>query len=1389
MALYKLTEKRKHKKFQLYKRLTETGLLDSITDEDFKKHDMTKNDVITDVENNYSGLLDNLVDSYEDEGEIVESNKAPVNFTWTDKNRPLTKNSMQPEETWGGECYIYDNTTNSTQVFETLRKENAYPKAANNISSTCKTGNDNFKTHNNREFAGYFEHVQGTIRPITDRTLDAWFDVGLDVTMYQTGIPFTATGFQKAYYVWYIKGDGTDYPYLGQVGYIYPGQEANYPYKYRSVSRTTIKGFTYLHYKGSETPFVRNGKVTDGFYAKLQEPNTYAHGIVKVNLDKLATLGQKWHYQGFTVKSYPVFDVKPSAIKLEMKGDDVELDITDKIETSLTWEFEKFTIESSDPNICKVEHNWVNDPTNPKYYVGPSYIKLIGNGDIDTGSVDITVTAIPKGTTYKETFTFKVDVEQLYRGTTYLDVTPNPMIVRVNETLEYTVTPKDQNYNVSSNVAGLIRVYKGKITGVKVGKGILNFYAQAAMSRPKEVNIPYRVDAYVPDPKITPKTVNINVELGKKTTFSFETNCPRANLTIDRDDFNVIDVSSITWAKETKADSDPLNVDYPISTGTIEILGKKIATTKLYLTGYVAQNDNVLEISITVNVLQPTVDPEDEDEESDKLVTLNETDVYWGFHDQAQGQFTYLRSKTREDGLLKNKIYVIPKPTEELLAAYPDKEFNLALVEDLTRTNDDEEDDTPTNSLPQNPNYLDWKEKNIPEVTFDGQPGTVENETYISTETLELFRSQNVNVDHKHWVSSNGVMVGDVWYKHQGEKGFGVGPAPLEISTYYGLTPLPGCWDPNSVNYGNYQDIEGNVMVYIPRHYVAENYDANGKMLSINVYYPVTMDYSNHNSVTITTNGTITDKVIRDRFNNDIKIKSGTKEYEEIKNKLILPRCFINENKVIPGIFVDKYPNGGYTLEPGSANFSKKDAVYFGTYFSVSKQTGTNLNSGKIQPKGNDLGIMNLFSTVNRAEESIYIDNAKEITYFNRRGNDMSFITPFVRNMLNRLAIAHAYGCNTLTTPNNCAWLNTPTGFINNVVKDRTTSINNVSDKDLALGSHNGQACGVYGLNTNILEACIGAYQTLTGSISNNTLNGFNLTVTVETRNLDITALAKNFATTYTNATETSENSIPSHISGRQPDNGNGYGMTTFANKGFKGICLLNNQQPTGTMLNIKDNVPASSVWDLYNSNSCKYNLGFTGSFVETTETATELTTDINKYTYNSRMSLDHALININLGDHKIKYYTGCEDEYTASDVAGGLTMNFIPLYGGILENKISTVCVPGTKNKPNTAVNMRYTLASTHAMSCTWFRLGYDPANNKGNVKAVEGITTNNTQTHTYFLPVATRRMIIPDITSIAEYVNNGTYGREMKTLYTKSYNTFGSKLLTKETNDPWSE
>jgi hypothetical protein len=51
-----------------------------------------------------------------------------------------------------------------------------------------------------------------------------------------------------------------------------------------------------------------------------------------------------------------------------------------------------------------------------------------------------------------------------------------------------------------------------------------------------------------------------------------------------------------------------------------------------------------------------------------------------------------------------------------------------------------------------------------------------------------------------------------------GQAGFGVGICP-PANLPAGFTPMTGCYDQMSPNYGNYQYLDGSVMVWIPRHY------------------------------------------------------------------------------------------------------------------------------------------------------------------------------------------------------------------------------------------------------------------------------------------------------------------------------------------------------------------------------------------------------------------------------------------------------------------------------------------------------------------------------------------------------------------------------------------
>lgn len=114
-----------------------------------------------------------------------------------------------------------------------------------------------------------------------------------------------------------------------------------------------------------------------------------------------------------------------------------------------------------------------------------------------------------------------------------------------------------------------------------------------------------------------------------------------------------------------------------------------------------------------------------------------------------------------------------------------------------------------------------------------------------------------------------------------GQLGFGVGMAPLELSTKYGLVPV----DPANVNnpehhtFGNYKDADDNIMCFIPKMYF----------------------YRDNSAETIAKVGS---KLRGGYYDKDkwVMRMSYTQEGE-----YWLHRAFINNGKEIDGIFVDKY--------------------------------------------------------------------------------------------------------------------------------------------------------------------------------------------------------------------------------------------------------------------------------------------------------------------------------------------------------------------------------------------------------------------------------------------------------------------------------------------------
>ena len=151
---------------------------------------------------------------------------------------------------------------------------------------------------------------------------------------------------------------------------------------------------------------------------------------------------------------------------------------------------------------------------------------------------------------------------------------------------------------------------------------------------------------------------------------------------------------------------------------------------------------------------------------------------------------------------------------------------------------------------------------------------TTGNVIWLNSKTNELFTCIDNTPNNNKWKGNKGTTINYIEYPNPGEKGFGVGPAPEELSKKYNLTPLEGCFDRNSDNYGNYRDKSNSIFVFIPKHYIIPKFDPN--LAKVFPYDGMTYEFS----------------------------------WVPVDNKFTnvhIPRCFINKDNIQDGIFVSKY--------------------------------------------------------------------------------------------------------------------------------------------------------------------------------------------------------------------------------------------------------------------------------------------------------------------------------------------------------------------------------------------------------------------------------------------------------------------------------------------------
>lgn len=171
-----------------------------------------------------------------------------------------------------------------------------------------------------------------------------------------------------------------------------------------------------------------------------------------------------------------------------------------------------------------------------------------------------------------------------------------------------------------------------------------------------------------------------------------------------------------------------------------------------------------------------------------------------------------------------------------------------------------------------NKRFSHTKVETISEDTLDvtAEVGAVEERI---TKIIKPFFSTDLLFKSDKLYSSNGEIYGASPVVNAGDVGFGAGRYPLEFAdptiTVMPCTSMQGTYIPGHPNYGNFIDLNGSIMVYIPKFYFKLSYD---------------------NTITVT---------------NGVKVEISF----EPKQDFILHRAFINDGQEKNGFFIDKYCN------------------------------------------------------------------------------------------------------------------------------------------------------------------------------------------------------------------------------------------------------------------------------------------------------------------------------------------------------------------------------------------------------------------------------------------------------------------------------------------------
>jgi hypothetical protein len=331
----------------------------------------------------------------------------------------------------------------------------------------------------------------------------------------------------------------------------------------------------------------------------------------------------------------------------------------------------------------------------------------------------------------------------------------------------------------------------------------------------------------------SPSTTNVHLYEGSTYTFEYISLTNTDSVTVESSDVSIAEarLEDLTTRPTKPVGDDHIPIDFPAGSiqKKLHIIGKVPGTCNVVVKGLVNDKDTTVTYNIKVNVLHT-----DELQDFARLVNL-ETDKI---------------SRSRQGDIIIN---------------LPDESSVLVLKEKLQQ-----------NVIIEFGYSYDYVDTVNPTKTTNPvlQSNTTGKAIWLNTATNELFTCIDSTRNNNKWKGNKGTTINYIEYPNPGEKGFGVGPAPEELYKKYNLTPLEGCNDPNSDNYGNYKDKSNSIFVFVPKHYIIPKYDAN--LAKQFPYDGMTYEFS----------------------------------WEPVDNKFTtihIPRCFINKNNIQDGIFISKY--------------------------------------------------------------------------------------------------------------------------------------------------------------------------------------------------------------------------------------------------------------------------------------------------------------------------------------------------------------------------------------------------------------------------------------------------------------------------------------------------